>query len=297
MKYNGIYCIIVTFFPKIEKLKQVIQSITVNGCQIIIIDNTDKKTEFKDLPRHHAIHLEKNLGISCAQNLGIRLALEKGARYIWLSDQDTVYPVDFLKKMLSAAASCDAQGINFGALAPAYFDTQKNAIQPFINHTPFTHKFTPINGLNKISHAIASGTIIPAQILIKTGLMQENFFIDWVDLEWCWRAKNIFGYQIIGVGDTLIEHSLGDGFVFFLGKKVSIRSPLRHYYMVRNAVHIALHSRSATVPIRFEIFAKALAWTLIFPLIAPSQKRQHLRATLAGLWDGLRNRMGQKILA
>ena len=95
----------------------------------------------------------------------------------------------------------------------------------------------------------------------------------------------------------MIEHSLGDGFVFFLGKKVSIRSPLRHYYMVRNAVHIALHSRSATAPIRCEIFAKALAWTLIFPLIAPSQKRQHLRATLSGMWDGLRNRMGSKTLA
>ena len=255
MNINETYCIVVTFFPEVEKLKKVTQSIAANGCQTIIIDNTDKKIEFKDIPCHHVIHLEKNLGISCAQNIGIRLALEKGARYIWLSDQDTIYPVDFLKKMLSAAASCYAQGINFGALAPAYFDTKKGAIQPFISHTPFTYKFTPTNGLNKISHAIASGTIIPAQTLIRTGLMKENLFIDWVDLEWCWRAKNIFGYEIIGVGDTLIEHSLGDGFVFFLGKKVSIRSPLRHYYMVRNAVHIALHSRSATAPIRCEIFA------------------------------------------
>ena len=291
------YCIIVTFFPDIEKLKKVIQSIAANNCKIIIVDNTDKKIEFTDFPQHHTIHLEKNTGISCAQNMGIRLALEKGAQYIWLSDQDTIYPTDFLKKMLSAAAACHAQGIDLGALAPAYFDIKKGAIQPFISHTPFTQKFTPTNGLNKISHSIASGTVIPAKTLTKTGLMQENFFIDWVDLEWCWRAKNIFGYQIIGVGDTLIEHSLGDGFVFFLGKKVSIRSPLRHHYMVRNAVHIALHSRSATVPIRLEIFAKALAWTLIFPLIAPSQKRQHLCATLTGFWDGLRNRMGQKILA
>ena len=95
----------------------------------------------------------------------------------------------------------------------------------------------------------------------------------------------------------MIEHSLGDGFVFFLGKKVSIRSPLRHHYMVRNAVHIALHSRSATVPIRLEIFAKALAWTLVFPLITPTHKSQHLRATLNGRWDGLRIRMGQTNLA
>lgn len=66
--------------------------------------------------------------------------------------------------------------------------------------------------------------------------------------------------------------------------------------MVRSAVHIALYSRSAAVPIRFEIFAKALA-DVVFPLITPTHKSQHLRATLNGLWDGLRNRMGQKNLA
>lgn len=296
MKPNETYCIVVTFYPEIKKLEQVIQSIKKNNCQIIIIDNTDKKTKFTNLPSHHTIYLEKNLGISYAQNLGIQLALEKGAHYIWLSDQDTIYPHDFLQKMLSAAADCHNQGINIGALAPVYFDTKKGSAQPFINQTPFTRKFTPKKHLNEISHAIASGTLIPAQVLTKTGLMQEDLFIDWVDLEWCWRAKNIFGYQIIGVGDVLIKHNLGDGFVFFLGKKVSIRSPLRHYYMVRNAVHIALHSRSATVPIRGEIFVKALAWSFIFPLIAPSHKDQHLRATLSGLWDGLRNRMGQKTL-
>lgn len=147
-----------------------------------------------------------------------------------------------------------------------------------------------------VSHAIASGALIPAKVLHEVGLMQENLFIDWVDLEWCWRAKNRHDYQTICTGDVVIEHTMGDGSIRFLWRKVGIRTPLRRYYMVRNAAHIALYSRSATVPIRVETFAKAFYWTLIFPLIAPSQKGQHLRATLAGLWDGLRNRMGQKTL-
>ncbi len=296
MNFYDTYCIIVTFFPKQQKLAQVVRSIAANNCKIVIIDNTTENTEFKDLPDHHVIRLGKNTGISYAQNVGIRFAIEQGAGYIWLSDQDTIYSRDFLEKMLAAAIDCRKHGINFAALAPVYFDTQKRSPQPFIRHNPFTEKFTPMGGLNEISHSIASGTIIPITVLEITGLMQENLFIDWVDLEWCWRAKNIFGYRIIGVGDVLIQHTLGDGFVVFLGRKVSIRSPLRHYYMVRNAVHIALHSRSATIPIRCEIFVKAVAWTFIFPLIAPSPKRQHLRATLTGLWDGLRNHMGQKSL-
>ena len=170
-------------------------------------------------------------------------------------------------------------------------------MQAFVRHTPFTKFFIPQPGLQKVSHAIASGALIPAKVLHEVGLMQENLFIDWVDLEWCWRAKNQYGYQTICTGDVVIEHTMGDGSIRFLWRKVGIRTPLRRYYMVRNAVHIALYSRSATVPIRFEIFAKALAWTLVFPLITPTHKSQHLRATLNGLWDGLRNRMGQKNLA
>lgn len=297
MTPHEIYCIIVTFLPDANKLQQVIKSIAANSCQIIIVDNSNEKTDFTKLPHHLAIHLKENTGISYAQNTGIRLAIDKGARYIWLSDQDTIYPSDYLKKMLSAANSCQEHGITLGALAPVYFDTKKGAVQPFVRQNPFTKKFRPKNELNMLSHAIASGTIIPVDVFQNAGLMQENLFIDWVDLEWCWRVRNIFGYQIVGVGDVLIEHTLGDGFALFLGKKVSIRSPLRHYYMVRNAVHISLHSRSATLPIRAEILVKAVAWTFIFPLIAPRHKRQHLRATLTGLWDGLRNHMGKKTLA
>lgn len=297
MKNHDTYCIIITFHPEIQKLRLVLESIKKNECQIIIVDNSNRKNDFNCLPKHHLINFDNNQGIACAQNYGIRRAIEKGARYIWLSDQDTVYPENFLDKMLLAVYTCQAKGIRLGALAPSYFDTHKGTVQAFVRHAPFTQFFTAQPGLHHVSHAIASGTLIPASALRDIGLMQENLFIDWVDLEWCWRAKNLHGYQTICTGDVVIEHTMGDGSVQFRGKKVSIRSPLRHYYMVRNAVHIALHSRSATVPIRFEIFAKALAWTFIFPLIAPTQKGQHLRATLAGLWDGLRNRMGEKTLA
>lgn len=298
MNANDVFCIVVAFNPSEKLFLQAIKSINTNTPNIIIVNNGENfNTLDVDIFEHITIiDCKKNQGISCAQNLGIRAAIENGARYIWLSDQDTVYPENFLEKMLVAIDICQAQGTRLGALAPSYFDTHKGTVQALVRHAPFTQKFPCKPGLHHVSHAIASGTLIPTSALRDVGLMQENLFIDWVDLEWCWRAKNRHGYDTICTGDVVIEHTMGDGSVQFRGKKVSIRSPLRHYYMVRNAVHIALHSRSATVPIRFEIFAKSLAWTLVFPLIAPTQKRQHLRATLAGLWDGLRNRMGEKVL-
>lgn len=296
MSEYQVFCVIVTYQPQAEQLQRVLGSIAQQTPHTILVDNTPSPHDKIASSTAHCIDLGANMGIATAQNIGIRYALEQGADVVWISDQDTVYPAHFLADMLAALRACQTQGIRLGALAPSYFDTHKGAVQAFVRHAPFTQFFAPQPGLHSVSHAIASGTLMPANALRQVGLMQDNLFIDWVDLEWCWRAKNQHGYHTICTGDVVIEHTLGDGFVEFLGRKVSIRSPLRHYYMVRNAVHIALHSLSATVPIRAEIFAKALAWTFVFPLIAPSGKRQHLRATLAGLWDGLRNRMGQKTL-
>ena len=298
MSEYKVFCIIVTYRPDAEHLQRVLTSVAQHTPNVILVDNTPGPHATITTPEDvQCVTLGKNLGIAAAQNIGIRQALNQGADLIWLSDQDTIYPAHFLADMLKGLEVCQTQGIRLAALAPSYFDTHKGTVQAFVRHAPFTQFFNPQPGLHPVSHAIASGTLIPAQALRTIGLMQESLFIDWVDLEWCWRASNQHGYQTICTGDVVVEHTMGDGSVQFLGKKVSIRSPLRHYYMVRNAVHIALHSRSATVPIRCEIFAKALAWTLIFPLIAPSRKRQHLRATVAGLWDGLRNRMGSKTLA
>ena len=298
MSEHPVFCIVVTYRPDAAHLNRVLASIARQTPHVILVDNTPGTHKGVATSEDvQCITLGDNLGIATAQNIGIRQALSQGADLVWLSDQDTIYPVNFLTDMLKALGACQAQGLRLAGLAPSYFDTHKGTVQAFVRHTPFTQFFTPQPGLHQVSHAIASGTLLPANALREVGLMQENLFIDWVDLEWCWRAKNQYGYQTICTGDVVIEHTMGDGSVQLVGKKVSIRSPLRHYYMVRNAVHIALYSRSATVPIRFEIFAKALAWTLVFPLITPTHKSQHLRATLNGLWDGLRNRMGQKNLA
>lgn len=292
-----VFCIVVTYRPDAAHLQRVIASIAQNTPHVILVDNTpDQNTAVTAPEGVQCITLGKNVGIAAAQNIGIRQALDQGAEIIWLSDQDTVYPVQFLTAMLKALSACHERGMTLAALAPSYFDTNKGTVQAFVRHAPFTQFFTPQPGLHPVSHAIASGTLIPSQALRTIGLMEESLFIDWVDLEWCWRAKNQYGYQTVCTGDVVIEHTMGDASVQFLGKKVSIRSPLRHYYMVRNAIHIALHSRSATPSIRCEIFIKALAWTLIFPLIATSDRSQHLHATLKGLWDGLINRMGPKTL-
>ncbi|MFZ4287014.1 glycosyltransferase family 2 protein [Variovorax sp. HJSM1_2] len=289
---NSTSCVVVTYNPKIKSFLEVLDSISIQCDSIYIVDNSDADFShaLPKIENLEYIHLNKNIGISAAQNIGIHKAMEKKQGFIWLSDQDTLYPPSYLTDMLAMFENKSLTRV--ASVAPAYFDVNKNGIQDFINHGPFTQRLTPKPGVNLISHAIASGMIIPTEVLKVVGPMQEDLFIDWVDLEWCWRAKYRFGYQNIGNGNVVIKHTMGDNSVAFLGKKVSFRGATRHYYMIRNAFHLALHSRSAGPAIRVEIFFKALAWTIIFPLLASEDRSKHFNATLRGMWDGIRNKLG-----
>jgi rhamnosyltransferase len=294
MNAPRVFCVVVAYRPREAVLRAALDSIAAHATQVIVVDNTEGPARALEVAPARYLPLGRNMGIAAAQNRGIALALAEGADYVWLSDQDTVYPPDFLPRMLAAAASCGERGIHFAALAPAFFDTLAGKVRPFIRHAPFIQAFAPAPGLNVVADAIASGTLIPAQALRTVGPMQEDLFIDWVDTEWCWRARRLHGLEVIAVGDVVIRHALGDGLVAFAGRRITIRSPLRHYYIVRNALYLALHSTAATLPVRLQIGWRALLWTVAYPVIAPERKWDHLGACCRGLLDGLTRRMGQR---
>lgn len=66
----------------------------------------------------------------------------------------------------------------------------------------------------------------------------ERLFIDQVDHEWCFRARSK-DLQTLVAHDAILAHDLGVGVIHFFGKAKSIhRSPIRHYFIVRNTLHL-----------------------------------------------------------
>jgi len=294
MSVFKVFCVMVSYNPDIEKICESIGSVLSNGVKLILVDNGSINASqvfglVENHPKAVFFGLEKNEGIAAAQNIGIRAALEEGADYIWLSDQDTIYEESFSERMLNCFSLLDE---SVAAIGPSFYDTNREAVQPIVNLAPFTTKKIPSPGLNHVSHMIASGMFIPAEKIKLIGLKQEDLFIDWVDMEWCWRAENIFKQKLFVTGDVSIKHTLGDLNAKFLGRKIILRSPFRHYFMVRNAIALSIYSRSLAPFTRVELFAKAIVWVALFPLLAPSNKIHHVKSTLAGALHGLSNKLG-----
>jgi len=295
---ENIFCIVVTFNPDTTGLQKTITSILENDVELIIVDNgSSNQNEIDELvsklENTTLVRLNKNLGIAFAQNTGIKAAQDKGADFIWISDQDTTYPPDYIYSMLKCISNFGSTD-QIAAFGPAFIDTNRKTLQPFTRFSPFFKRFTPQTGPNEVSHLIASGMLIPANAFHKVGLKNEDLFIDLVDMEWCWRASKLHEMKIIGCGDVVISHTLGDVFVSILGRKISIRSPFRHYFIIRNAFALALHSRHLTLTQRIYLLYQYGAYALIYPILAHSEKIKHLKSVYIGLLHGITNKLGPK---
>lgn len=121
------------------------------------------------------------------------------------------------------------------------------------------------------------------------GRMDDSLFIDFVDTEWCIRARSR-GYRVVGIPWVKMQHELGEEPIRALGRSYPMHSPVRHYYLFRNAV--ALLKRSY-VPWTWKSteLVKLPVRLVIYALFAPDA-RAHLTMALRGIRHGWVGRMG-----
>lgn len=102
INYNGIY-----------DTKECIESVLKSDYQpeILLVDNASDEDEGKIISREytgiHVIKSEKNLGFAGGNNLGIKFAMEHGADYIMLLNNDTVIDPAMISELIKNANETD----------------------------------------------------------------------------------------------------------------------------------------------------------------------------------------------
>ena len=129
--------------------------------------------------------------------------------------------------MESLICSLKAAGHKVGAIAPtlinAYSSTTYDKYKRIKNFAEVV----------EVREVMLSGMIIPVSIFEEVGKFREDFFMDLIDFEWCWRAR-FFGFKIFQSKKALAYHSLGEGDKNFLGINISIPKPERITTQIRN---------------------------------------------------------------
>lgn len=288
-----VVAIVVTYHPELARLQLQLKALFDQVASIVIVDNasdSDVDAWSQDLVEQspHVIRLKRNHGIAVAQNIGIQWAREQAATHVLLMDQDSVPSDDMVGTLLAALHVSE----DVAAVGPRYLDARQNAPSPFVRISWLRFKrlaWDPGQPIVHVDCLIASGSLIPMTVMDQVGPMREDLFIDYVDTEWCLRARSL-GLQCFGVCSASMTHSLGEAPYFFLGRSFPVHSPVRHYYQVRNAI---LLNREKWVPWNWKL---AMAWHLLLKIgfysLVTTPRWEHLRMMARGMWHGLRGRAG-----
>jgi len=286
--YN-VDCVLVTYNPDPGLLAKVLATLApqVRVCYII---NNGAPSFSAAAGNARVVNLGANYGIAYAQNRGIEMALADNADFVLLSDQDTLYPEDFVARNI--AAYHDLKGENLAALFPVFFNVNKKSISPVM-----VKKFAAVvvpkgdsPAYIKTAHAIASGAFIAAPALKRTGLMNETLFIDYVDFEWCWRASAL-GYTMFTIGNLVVNHTLGDKSRKIFNRQVTIRQDIRYFYMIRNACYLICYSPYLVFGEKILFLKRAVEQIAGVMFLRP--RLSTIKLLALAVHDGLSGKMGK----
>lgn len=236
----NIVAIIVTYNPNVECLKLLLDNLSDSCVNTIIVDNFSTNNAFENIvfkDNIQLISLCDNKGIAFAQNVGIEKAIKLKAGYILFFDQDSNVSMNFVDILMSDYEKIYAVNKKIAAIGPRFIDEKKGFYFPalkfnrygLIDKIPVENITSPI----EVSFLISSGTLISVQSLKNIGLMREEFFIDFVDTEWCFRALSK-GYKIYMSEQAVMRHSIGDNTLRILNFNIPVHSGFRRYYRIRN---------------------------------------------------------------
>lgn len=242
-----------------------VAKIDYSDFRVIVVDNGSADDSVRAIrsafPEVELIETGKNLGFAGGNNVGIRRALDLGADYVLLLNNDTEVDPTMLDAFVAAAKHHPDAGVFSGKI---YYHAEPRRIwYAGAKWNSSTARFDQIaegelddgrsySTVCETAYACGCAFFIPATRLREIGLLDEDFFLYFEETDWCFRA-NEAGHPSIFVPDAKLWHKVS---VSFGGEG----SPLALYFITRNRLLWA--RRHAGMSRRLHVYGTA-AWSLV----------------------------------
>jgi GT2 family glycosyltransferase len=243
-----------------ELLNSITETNTYKNLEIIVVDNASTinpvpqwTTKYTDIK---FIRSDINLGFAGGNNLGIENAT---GDYFFLVNNDTEFTPGLVEKLVKTLDTNPQIGI-ISPLIKYYNDKSLIQYAGFTLVNYYTGRNTAIgkgqkdsgqyeNFIGQTGYCHGAAMMIKREATEKAGLMAENFFLYFEEVDWGERI-NRAGYQAWVCGSAVIFHKES----ISVGKN----SPVKEYFMNRN--RILFIRRNAP-------FFKALVFYIYFTLV------------------------------
>jgi rhamnosyltransferase len=229
---RAVCAVLVTYHPDPEFPARLARLVPQVG-DTVVVDNGSTEAEVHMLKNAAAavgatlIRNSENLGIARALNIGVQKAQSQGSSWALLLDQDTLVDTDMVGRLLSIQATSLTQSV--ATIGSRFRDTRGQNVQPI--------RLSAKGELwEEVESVITSGCLLSLRAYAAIGPFRDDFFIDYVDTEYCFRARAA-GFRVIESRVPLMSHTVGaptSHTVFGSKTWTTNHSAERRYYIARN---------------------------------------------------------------
>jgi GT2 family glycosyltransferase len=216
--------------------------------RVLIVDNgsTDGSVSFikRYYPQFSIYLAHTNLGFTGANNLGIQYALDKGADYVLLLNNDTRVEPDWLEALVEVAESdpkvglCESQQYTFDGQHKIMFNYRPEWAE---GETYLEDPDYPLT-TRPVYFAAGCSLLIRMSMLQEIGLLDDRYFAGVEDVDLSLRAW-ITGYRVVSVPNSIVYHYVS----------ASSNLKQRSYWGYRNQLFTLLKNYELSTLVRFAV--------------------------------------------
>jgi GT2 family glycosyltransferase len=269
---------------------------TYKNHKSIVLDNhsTDGSVEaiHARYPEVEIAAIQENLGYAGNNNVGIKIAMEMGADWVFVLNEDTVLDENCLACLVEAAESDPKIGIA-GPMVyhfdePEYIQSAGGMFGPYWQSMHLS-KDEPDRGQWIAPHSVewisGCAILVKRAVIEQVGMLDARFFYYWEETEWCLRSGKA-GWRILHVPAAKLWHK---------GVQRNYEpKPSLMYYGTRNRL-LMYSKHHAPLKVWVKAWSEILR-TLVSWSVRPKwrARRAHRDAMWQGLVDFLRGRWGKQ---
>ena len=250
--------------------------LAAGGEHVIVVDNGSVDDSVARLRAEFGERIEliangENLGFAGGNNVGIQHALDRGAAWVLLANNDTIVAPDFFAQLTEAMQ----QRLDWGLFAPLilYYDEpervwsigDRRLLGTLITRGLWRNQLVPADlpPLLPVDFLTACGLVVRRDVFERIGLLDERYFMYAEDADFCERARAA-GF---GLGCATLAHMCHK-----VSRSTGPQHPTARYWRIGNQIRFyRQHAGTLQQPL-------LLGFTLLRSLA------MSLRALATGRW-------------
>ena len=263
-----------------------LESNTYPNLQVLVLDTGHTRGGAEEIrqacPGAQIVMLERNLGYTGGNNVGLKLALRRRAAWVLLVNDDVVVDPNCVSRLIESGQSDERIGMVgptvYKQAEPQIIQTAGGRLGPDWSASflaPGEHDLGQYEYPRDVAWLSGCALMVRRELCEQTGILDERFFLYWEDVEWCLRAIRS-GWRVVHAPTAKVWHK-GGGVA-----ADAAPLPAVAYYTTRNHL-LGLQTQRAPMRVWWAN-GRRLAATLISWSVRPKWRSR--REARAAMWHG-----------